>query len=247
MSAIDTTFLNRLQDHVLGKLLSEPLLKYVSIAEMRKMVKLDVSARTAPHMGGRNGKVGAGILIGLPYVDPVDDDIPGAQFDVNLPLDFLVKDDLSLALSNGAGLTAEQIVIIGWLLMAQFLNQAAGSGNWYLAGFDPIEDKKGAYGYRLILKVRGSNDQPPKCAAPTCTWAGDTFTLNCATPGATIYYTLDGSFPGPYTPPAGYPANTSVVYAAPVAVASGTVVLATAFILNSTTTIGSDVWTFAAP
>jgi hypothetical protein len=246
MSAIDTTFLNRLQDHSLAKLLSEPILKYVSVAAMRHMVRLDVAQRTAPHLAGRNGKVGGGILIGLPYLDPTDDDVPGAQMSVKLPIDILVRDDLA-NLSNGCQLTSEQITILVWLLLAQFLNQAVGSGNWFVAGADPIEDKKGAFGWRLILEVRSALDQPQKCANVTATFAGGKCTLACATGGVTIYYTTDGSFPGPYTPSAGYPANTSSVYAGAFAAASGTVICAAAYIANSTTVIGSDVWTFTAP
>ena len=247
MSTISTNFLNTLQDHVLGKLLSEPLLNNVSIASMRYQVRLDVAARTAPHLALRNGKTGAGILIGLPSCDPVDDDIPGAQFNAKLPIDFLVKDDVSLVLSNGAGLTAEQITITGWLLLSQYLNQSVGGGNWYVAGFDPIEDKRGAYGYRLVLSVRGSNDQPDKVDAPTATFNAGNCTLAVQKAGAKIYYTTDGTFPGPYTPPAGYPANTSTQYAAPFAAASGTVILAAAYVLNSTSVIGSDVWQYQAP
>ena len=247
MPAIDTYFLNRVQDHALAKLLSEPLLQYVSIASMRQMVRLDAPARVAPHLAGRNGKVGDGILIGLPYADPADDDIPGAQMTTKLPIDFLAKDDLALVLSNGAGLTAEQLVIIGWILLSQYLNQAIGSGNWFVAGFDPIEDKKGAYGYRLILEVRSALAQPDKCDAPIAAFAGGNCTLTVVYAGAQIYYTTDGSFPGPYVLPAGYPANTSQLYAAPFAVASGTVILVSAYVPNSTTVLGSDVWTFTAP
>ena len=73
MAVIDTTFLNRIQDHALAKLLSEPLLQYVGIASMRHLVKLDVAARVAPHLAGRNGKVGNGILIGLPLAGIIND------------------------------------------------------------------------------------------------------------------------------------------------------------------------------
>ena len=249
MSAIQTNFLNTLQDHTLAKLLSEPLLQYVSIASQRHQVKLDIAARTAPHLAGRNGKVGAGILLQLPVADPDHDrsDVPGAQMLVKLPIDVLVKDDLSLVLSNGANITAEQIVTIVWLLLNQYLNQAVGSGNWYVEGFDPIEDRKGAYGYQLVLAVRAAHDQPDKCDAPIATFAGGNCTLTVQHAGAEIYFTTDGSFPGPYTPPAGYPANTATLYAAPFAVPSGTVLLVAAFVPNSSTVIGSDVWTFTAP
>jgi hypothetical protein len=104
-------------------------------------------------------------------------------------------------LSNGAGLTAEQITIIGWLLLSQFLNASVGGAIAYVSGFDPIEDQKGAYGYRLVLSVRGSNDQPDKVDAPIATFAGGNCTLTVQRAGATIYYTTDGTLPRPYVPP----------------------------------------------
>jgi hypothetical protein len=240
VSAIDTKFLRRFQDHLLGKLLSEPLLNSVAIVSFRKQVLVDVAKRTAPHLAGRNGKVGSGILINLPAADPTDADIGGAQMTANLALDILNMDSVALAVSNGSGLAAEDVVVITWLILHQWLNQAVGSGNWFVSGFDPIEDQKGAYGYRLILTVRFAADEPAKCANVITAVNAGHATLTCATGGASIYYTLDGSFPGPGNAAAS-------LYAAPFVVASGTVILTAAYILNSQTVIGSDVWTFTAP
>src|SRR5690348_7196376 len=98
---IDTQFLRRFQDHVEAKLLSEPLLQSVSVVSMRNQVLQSISQRTAPHLAGRNSKVGAGILINLPAADPSPDaDVPGAQMDALIWLDILVKDDISLVISN---------------------------------------------------------------------------------------------------------------------------------------------------
>jgi hypothetical protein len=240
VSAIDVKFLRSFQDHLLAKLLSEPLLNSVAIVSFRKQILVDVAKRVAPHLAGRNGKVGSGILINLPAADPTDDDIGGAQMTANLALDILNMDNVALPLSNGSGLTAEEIVVSVWLILHQWLNQAIGSGNWFVSGFDPIEDQKGAYGYRLILTVRFAADEPAKCANVTSGVASGYCTLNCATAGATIYYTLDGSFPGPGN-------AAALVYAAPFVVNSGQSVLAAAFITNSTTTIGSDVWLTNVP
>lgn len=232
MSATDTKFLRRFQDHLLAKLLSEPLLNNVAIVSFRKQINVDVAKRTAPHLAGRNGKVGSGILINLPAADPTDDDIGGAQMLANVSLDILNRDDMALALSNGSQLTAEEVVSIVWFLLHQWLNQATGSGNWFVSGFDPIEDQKGAYGYRLILTVRFANDQPAKCANVITAVNAGHATLTCATAGASIYYTLDGSFPGPGN-------SAAVLYAAPFAVASGQTILTAAYLANY---IGSDVW-----
>ncbi|MDE2019401.1 MAG: chitobiase/beta-hexosaminidase C-terminal domain-containing protein [Patescibacteria group bacterium] len=240
----DATFLRDLQNHCQAKLLSEAGLSKVVIVCQRNQVLLDVASRQAPHLGLRNGYTGAGIQIGLPSAEPTDDDIPGAQFWAKLPISILVKDDISLVVSNGAGITAEEIVYWVWRYLSQFLNQYLGSGNWTVAGFDPIEDQAGAYGYMMVLQVRRADDQPPKCSNVTGAWNAGSIVLQCTTPGATIYYTTDGSFPGPWVAQEGIAANTSQQYAAPVAVASGTVVLAAAWANGFD---GSDVWAFTAP
>ena len=235
--SLDTQFLRRFQDHTLAKLLSEPALQYVSIDSVRNQVKLNPEARVAPHLAARNGKTGAGILIGLPLADPVEHDVPGAQMEVKLPLEILVADDISLVISNGAGITAEEIVTLCWMLLHQLLNQALGSGNWFVSGFDPIEDKRGAYGYRLVLTVRFAEEQPAKVDAPVCVIAAGHATLTTQLAGATIYYTLDGSFPGSGN-------AAALVYATPVVVASGQQLLTAAYKTNY---LGSDIWQTIIP
>lgn len=237
MATPDTQFLRRFQDHLLAKLLSEPLLNSVAVVSFRKQVTLDIAKRVAPHLAGRNGKVGSGILINLPSADPTDDDLGGAQMVANIALDILNKDDMALVLSNGSGLTAEEVMAIVWFLLHQWLNQATGAGNWYCSGADPIEDQRGAYGYRLILTVRFANDEPAKCENVITSLAGGTATLTCGTAGAAIYYTLDGTFPGPGN-------NAAVLYAAPFAVTSGQTLLTAAFNADF---IGSDVWATNIP
>jgi hypothetical protein len=66
----------------------------------------------------------------------------------------------------------------------------------------------------------------------------DQVTLSCATEGATIYYTTDGSFPGQ--------ANAaSQVYSEPFDVTSGTQIRAAAYLPG--TLVGSPVWEETAP
>lgn len=245
--SVDTKFIRRFQDHVVCKLLASSRLQYVSINSERQQVQLAPASRVAPHLAGRNGKVGSGILVRLPSADPADADMPGVQMDCLMWLDIINKDDLALTLSNGSGLTAEEVLAIVWQLLNQWLNQGIGSGNVFVDGFDAIEDQKGAYGYRVQIRLRGAENPPPKCAAPTGSIAAGTLTLSCSTPASTIYYTTDGSLPGNYTPPAGYAANTSQTYLAPVSVlglASGTVILAAAAAANFDE---SDVWQFIVP
>jgi len=253
---IDTTFIRRFQDAITGKLLSEPLLNYVSIVSHRFQVTQAIAQRIIPHLAGRNGKVGAGVLVNLPAADPSKDaDVPGAQMDALIWLDILSKDDINLVATNGANITAEEILVIIWFLLNQWLNQGIGSGNMYVDGFDPIEDRKGAYGYRIQIRLRLAEDQPAKVAAPTISFAGDNASLACATNGAVIFYTTDGSLPGPWLANPGDTPNTSQPYNAPVAVPSGATILAAAYIgafvngvwQGNPAYIGSDVWSATAP
>ena len=247
--AVDTAFIRRFQDHLEAKLLSEPLLTKVCVISQRKQVTLAVTQRKAPHLAGRNGLVGAGILINLPSADPSPDaDVPGAQMNTLCWLDILVKDDISLVLSNGAGITAEEILVITWLLLNQWLNQSVGSGNMFVDGFDPIEDKQGAYGYRIQIRLRMAQDQPDKVAAPVISFDGNgNCTLTCGTAGATIYYTMDQSFPGPWKANPGGTVNKSQIYNGAFPVESGRTILAAAFIPTDPNSIGSDVWAATAP
>ena len=244
MSA-DLTFIRRFQDHLAAKLLSEPLLQYVAIVEQRKQILVDVAARTAPYLALRNGKTGVGILINLPSADPADADIPGAQMDVLIWLDILSKDDINLVVSNGANFPAEGVLTTTWLLLNQWLNQGLGSGNLFVDGFDPIEDRKGAYGYRLQLRLRMAQDQPDKVSAPVPDLETIATVLFCRitniAEGALCYYTLDGSFPGPGNAAALLYDNNPFDVSG---LASGATILAACYKNN---TIGSDVWAITIP
>ena len=248
MSAPDTKFIRRFQDHILFRLLASTRLQYVSITSMRHQVQLKPEQRTAPHVAGRNGKVGIGVLVNLPVADPsADADVPGAQMDSLIWLDILSNDNLNFGLSNGANVSAEEVLAIIWQLLNQWLNKGIGSGNVFVDGFDAIEDKSGAYGYRIQVRLRMATDQPDRCSAPVGVINAGTLTLTCATAGAAIYYTTDGSMPGNYAPPASYPANTSLAYAGPVNVAglaSGTTIL---FSSAKAGLDESDVWRIDVP
>ena len=85
-----------------------------------------------------------------------------------------------------------------------------GHGTAYADGQAIAEalDFDGLVAYRVKLRLKQARTQSKRVAMPTITESQLTVTLACDTPGSTIYYTMDGSFPGPSN-------AAATVYAAP--------------------------------
>lgn len=86
-----------------------------------------------------------------------------------------------------------------------------------LAGLE--KEFPGCLGYRVQLRGRMSEAAAGKCALPAITAPGQRVSFSTAEEGAEIYYTTDGSFPGP-----GNAGGTAAVYTEPFEVSAGTVV-----------------------
>ena len=84
--------------------------------------------------------------------------------------------------------------------------------------------------YQCHVRTSGGlRNVPPKLASPGCTQQNGLLTMSCATAGAAIFYTLDGSLPLPRNPMA-------FLYTAPVTSVPGATLKARAFLagyLNS--------------
>jgi hypothetical protein len=73
---------------------------------------------------------------------------------------------------------------------------------------------RGFVEYAVVMKTAFGVGAVDKVATPGAEVAGASLTLSCATSGAAIYYTLDGSYPGPGNAEA-------VLYAGAVTLAAG--------------------------
>jgi hypothetical protein len=87
----------------------------------------------------------------------------------------------------------------------------------------------GCVGYQVMMRGKLSDFQIPQVATPTLTEGPPlTLTLACATGGASIYYTIDGSFPGP-----GNSTGTATLYSGPFTVEAGTAVAFKAYLAGA--------------
>lgn len=238
----------QVQDDLFGLLMSAPQLRTVNIVEERKFImdaQLDLDAIWQTF---RNNVNGDGLLIEVPDVLCDSDGVSGPPQSVELSFVNFQNGDAAFnppdADGNfgGGGLFAEQIE--QFLVDLLHLQHIGGLGTIRVVGrfSSPARDYPGINARRTKLTVTPKQTRQTLRTAPisAAVNAGQ-LTLACATPGARIYYTLDGSFPSDptvavlpltVTPqnPKGNPVNpNSTLYAAPVAVQSGTRVRAAAY------------------
>jgi hypothetical protein len=221
-----------LQTDAYYKLLAETALQNWNIVLLRDELFASEIAVSAVWQTPRNGKAGGGIIVGMPLLTVEDPDAPGPELTANLIFTVLEQPDM-----NTTGLFSEDVVF----LILQILHEFATAQNCtlYAKGsvVTPNRDFEGIRGYNVRLEARLAGGGAIPAATPVITFAADTATITCATGGAAIYYTTDGSFPSS--------ANAAAqVYAAPVAVASGATVRAAAYANNFN---GSNVTQAIAP
>jgi hypothetical protein len=148
----------------------------------------------------RNGRAGCGVLVEMPAFEVQSPNVQGPIGDLVLSCAVIEEPNLNYEPTGGTLLSAEQVCQI-------ILDQAhqwavVGSGVLY-ADVRAIADApefQGLLAYRVRLKLKQSRVQTQRVALPTVSESALTVTLACATPGAAIYYTQDGSFPGPSNP-----------------------------------------------
>lgn len=207
-----------LQQDIVDKLNSESWFGSISVVSWRKQViQLEVERRL-PHLTGKNGRKGCGVVVNMPRIDAAQPNLVPAQGDILVGIDVVEQPEINFN-PGGAMLTAEETA----RAVRRTLHQFAIEGKLLLYqdkhAIVPLKDLSypGCLGYRVNLRGRMAESPHSKCVVPSIAEAGGFVTLTTTDAGAAIYYTVDGSFPGP--------SNTAALtYAAPFAVASGTTV-----------------------
>jgi hypothetical protein len=204
---------------------------------MREALELDYrTVLTTP----RNGKVGAAAIVLMPSGTADNTNVTGPIMRWSIGVVAMEQDDLNMG-AIGTGLTAEDVGLLVLDTMHLDCDQSHGTLFASNAAMGPESEYTfpGCIAYRVTLTLSaGKNTQTPRCALPQVAVANGLATITCATAGADIRYTLDGSFPTSNV--AGDAANkSSVGHTAPFAVASGQVLRVAAYAdgFNKSTTI----------
>jgi hypothetical protein len=175
-----------------------------------------------------NGKAGLVVIVLMPQLIPDAPDAPGPRYYVRYPIQ-VIDWPTYRRVQGGNQISAETI--------AQRVRQVVHGtqfGRGQSLYFDGLETAPMAeqtqVSYIIFFRRLGNDPQLARPAnvvfSPKSGTAPLTVTLTCATVGVDIWYTTDGSYPGPEN-------ENSTLYMGPVAIASGLTMRASAVITGS--------------
>ena len=163
-----------------------------------------------------SGKVGSVVIVLMPTLEPNDRDAPGPRYVTVYNIQVIDYPLYRRQAVGGTQCSADEIADRLRQILHRF---TMGRGQTIVfKGQRPLPIAEGKVSYNVGF-ARIGNDQPPiACASPLISYSRGTglCTLTCATAGAKIYYTVDGSYPGSlFVSPAGTATLYTVPFTAP--------------------------------
>lgn len=222
------SLIESIQPDLATKIVSESYFIDIAVAQVREERLQSEIDQALAGLRSKAGKIGAGIEILMPRIKTPNPNAPGPM--CVLEQVFRVKENPAFNLgAQGTGKSAEAIALqILQILHGFSLDGVLGTFFAAPDALTPNRDFAPLVAYDVKLLANFPLQPLPKLSAPVLTAPGLTVTLSGT---GIIYFTLDGSLPGPGNAEA-------QIYTAPFAVASRTVVRAAAYAPNFT---GSDV------
>ena len=167
-------------------------------------------------------KAGACLIVMKPAGTKSESDSPLFDLTVRLNVQVMTRPLINDATAGGgSGKQAETLK--AWV-MTELHDYFSGALKLGLHMADkpwsPVDDTaEGVVSYMVHFETHTAFGGRSSVATPDVSLSGTTLTLTCATAGATIYYTTDGTYPGSANP-------TSIEYTTPFTVADGAVLRA---------------------
>jgi hypothetical protein len=206
--------ITQLQLFMVNYLLGDPALANYPIAKYKDQVVADIAAEAVTVWTERvPGTRGIAIQVRMPAIRAKSPNLPGPQEQIELTI--RVFED---PMNNNTGATCESVgdhilqVVDGWPYYNCMLAPDQRG-----PALKPDYSYPDRFTYDVVFVAELPRDQTPRVVAPVVVDNGNaTFSITCADNQATIYYTIDGTFPI---------IGTSPVFAAPVPFAAPTKVI----------------------
>jgi hypothetical protein len=184
------------QEDIGGRLSADPYFADITVLVQRKGVTENDIEAALSVINEKIGKIGAIAIIIMPELQPDSGQTPGARYFVRTTVQVIEQPLFNLG-DTGTGKSAEQIAERIRQVLHFF---STGRGNVYtFDGMQPIAVEEGKISYGVAFRRVGGDSAIIKVADVEITATGAaapaTVTLACATAGAAIWYTTDGSFP----------------------------------------------------
>jgi Chitobiase/beta-hexosaminidase C-terminal domain len=209
--------LRQIQEDCFARLLTEPSLATVSMILQRKAVTQAMVTEMLSVRAGRGGKIGACVIVEMPTISVQYPNVPGPRGTITQSFTAIEHPTLNGS-SAGTGMDAEQISI-AVLRLFHYFSIFGTSSTFIASGPSIIPDLSfdGMVAYQVRLQTELALAPSAKVAnvviAPNGGAHGQAVALTSATLGASIYYTLDGSYPSSAVRPGVAP---SLLYSGPV-------------------------------
>jgi hypothetical protein len=211
----------QLQQDLADKINSEPAFDAIACFTHRTMVIAREIEKRAPHLAGKNGTKGCGIMVLMPVMQGIFPNVTPPQSEVKLGFWVVENPEINFN-AGGTQLACEQVA----RMVRQCVNLLQIEGKLALyqetTVISPIHGIEKTYpgccGYQVNMTGRMSEVAVQKCALPTLAESALTITLSTTDGGAAIYYTLDGTYPGSVNAAL---AGTAQLYTGPFAVTVG--------------------------
>jgi len=198
-----TSTIELLQQDLEHYLLSEAVLHQVSITRVRPRTAEEAAGiqskldRVLAGLEERNGRRGLSVIIMMPELKASEPNLPGVQAQVALNIDVIENIVVNRAASGWMSAETCALHIAGLLALYPLaVNRSVYPAPQLMTPMtEMLLDKK--VGYRLGMISHIGTRPPDRCVAPSAEIESGSLVLTTATADAQIYWTHDGSFPGP--------------------------------------------------
>lgn len=161
----------------------------------------------------KSGKKGAAVVIHAVDIIAVEGQGPSPLLKLGAVIECAETRKLNHS-SVGTGKTAAEIAARVCQLLHLYTPLHITKNSWYLPD-NPVQELSlldGMVGFAVEIHSGAQFGCVAKVATPSADLAGSDLTLTCATAGATILYTTDGTYPG---------TSNGTTYSAPISVSDG--------------------------
>ncbi len=194
----------QLQEDVTMALLSDSRLAAVNVIQYRKLRQQSEVDASAIYAKPRQGaQAGAGVLVEMPTMQVTEPNLPGPSGQFLVTCVVMEEPNQNMTAEAGTQIEAENIAQMVLECLHGLMFEGLGSLYSDDRPITPTEEWEGLVAYRVSLRLRLTSDpkQIERVPVPTIQEQALQVTLK-AVAGADIYYTTDGSFPGPGNPDA---------------------------------------------
>jgi len=192
ISLSELTLLDRLQDDIRGRIEADDYFSDVPVlAQNKGVIESDIAEALAT-MTAKAGKSGAAVIVMMPERSTPKPNIPGPDYELTITIRAM-----ELPLFNRGETGTNKTCTALSLRIEHLLHQLELDGlTLKVSRAGGVQEESGGMAVDVQIAFAYGLPAAKRVQAPRIAIAEGQATLSCGTSGATIRYTLDGTYPG---------------------------------------------------